>query len=83
MTSERLIEIFEIEDYPMWTGDNAYKGLHILAKYTDSLIQGAGHDIIYSEDIDKVLEKGLTEEDALALRFLNWSIQDGYFCCFV
>jgi len=83
MTKERLIEIFKKTE-SNWNGDNAYKGLQILAKYTDKLIQGAEHDIIYSEDIDVLIENGLTENDAINLRKLNWMIEDGcYLACFV
>ncbi len=82
MTRERLEEIFEEVD-SKWEGDNAFQGLQILSKYTDRLIEGANHDIIYSCDVDSVIDK-LTEEDAYALRKLNWHIEDNdYFACFV
>jgi cell division GTPase FtsZ len=84
MTREELEEIFEDED-TSWEGDNAFQGLQILSKYTDELIVGANHDIIYSADVDKVLEAGLTKEDAMKLRKLNWMIEENgdYFACFV
>ncbi len=82
MTRERLEEIFEEVD-SKWEGDNAFQGLQILSKYTDRLIEGANHDIIYSCDVDSVIDK-LTEEDAYALRKLNWHIEyNDYFACFV
>ena len=84
MTKERLLEIFEGKN-SKWEGDNAYQGLQILGKYTDNPIQGAGHDIIYSENIDKILEAGLTEDEAEKLALLNWMISEDedYFSCFV
>lgn len=84
MERERLEEIFD-ETESNWEGDNAYQGLQILAKYTTNLIHGAEHDKIYGEDIDLLLEAGLTEEDAIALAKLNWMIDSECDClaCFV
>ena len=83
MTIEELEKIFE-EDSDDWEGDNAYKGLQILSKYTSDLISGADHDVIYSCGIDVLIEKGITKEDAEALRKLNWMVRDGeYMACFV
>lgn len=82
MTEERFIELME-GDSGDWEGDNAYQGLTILKKYTDNLIQGAGHDIIWSEDIDVLIERGITEEDVKELRRLNWRVEDTYLACFV
>jgi hypothetical protein len=83
MEREELIKIFEA-DSGKWEGDNAFQGLQILSKYTSNLIQGAGHDVIWSEDIDVLLEKGLTREDAEKLREINWMIEDNtYMACFV
>lgn len=83
MNRERFIEIMDQNSGP-WEGDNAMQGLLILQKYTDNLIQGAGHDVIWSEDIDKLIDKGITEEDVQELRRLNWMIEEGsYLACFV
>ena len=82
MTREKLEKIFE-EIEPDWEGDNAFQGLQILSKYTKNLIHDAEHDIIYSEDVDEIVDK-MSEEDAVNLRKLNWMIYDGeYFACFV
>lgn len=83
MTEERFIEIME-GDSGDWEGDNAYQGLQILSKYTSNLIQGARHDAIYSENIDTLIEAGITEEDVIKLRDLNWMVEDEmYLACFV
>ena len=83
MTEERFIELMG-EDGGKWEGDNAYEGLTIIKKYTDNLIQGAGHDVIWSEDISTLIEKGITEEDVKELRRLNWMVEDStYLACFV
>jgi hypothetical protein len=84
MTPEKFIELMEIDNVGKWEGDNAYKGLQIIAKYTDNIVQGAGHDIIYSENIDTLIENGITEEDVIALRELNWMIYEcDYLACYV
>jgi len=83
LTIERIEEIFEVT-ISKWDGDNAWQGLQILSKYTDNLIQGANHDVIYSMDVDEAIEKGITEEDVTQLASLNWMIDEGsYFACFV
>ena len=83
ITREEFELIFkEIESN--WEGDNAFQGLQILSKYTDNLIQGADHDIIYSLDIDELIELGVTKEDVTKLVKLNWHISNGeYLSCFV
>jgi hypothetical protein len=86
MTSEQFQEIFD-STQSEWEGDNAFQGLLIIAKYIDpaktDIIIGAEHDEIFSVDIDKLIDAGITEEDVLALAKLNWGHQDGYLMCFV
>lgn len=83
MEIERLEQILE-ETKSNWKGDNAFKGLQILAKYTDEPIGAAEHDIIYSANVDEVLDC-ITEEDAIQLAKLNWMIdsEGECFACFV
>ena len=84
LTKGEIISIFEGEDGGRWEGDNAYQGLQILAKYTDNLIAGANHDVIYSEDVDKLIAAGITKEDVKELHRLNWMVEDeDYLACFV
>ena len=65
-------------------GDNAFMGLEILSKYTKNLIKGAGHDIIYSIDIEEVIELNITDEDLIQLAKLNWMIhEENELACFV
>lgn len=83
ITKDEIIEILE-GDGGDWEGDNAFEGLKILSKYTDNLIQGADHDVIYSESIDVLIEAGITREDCFELKRLNWMIEDDdYLACFV
>ena len=86
MNRERFEEIMSNED-ATWEGDNAYKGLQIIAKYLSperhDLIGAAEHDIIYSVDVEEILEAGITEEDAYTLRKLNWMIDCDSLACFV
>ncbi len=82
ITREEFEESFEDKD-AKWEGDNAFQGLQILSKYTDKLIQGAGHDVIYSVDVDEIIELGITKDDVDKLATLNWMISDEYLACFV
>lgn len=87
MTEEKFEQIMD-GDSGSFTGDNAMQGLLILAKYmpieTETLIQGAGHNEIWGPDISELIEAGITEEDVIQLRELNWMINDGeYLACFV
>lgn len=86
ITTERFKEIFE-GDSKLDAGDNAFAGLQIIAKYINpkekELICGADHDVIYSVDVDDLIDAGITEEDAIALRTLNWMIRHDGLACFV
>ena len=83
MNVQTFKEIFNEVD-SKWEGDNAYQGLQILSKYTDNLIQGAGHDIIYGPGIEKMIEAGITEDDVRELARLNWMVEDDeYLACFI
>lgn len=68
-----------------WVGCNITQGLLIIQKYLpQSEIEGAGKNIIYSVDIKKLIDAGITKEDAIKLRKLNWMVEDGqYLACFV
>jgi hypothetical protein len=87
MTRERFEEIMDgdskLGDYD---DDNAFLGLQIIRKYIPKKgIEGAEHNIIYSIDVDRLLEAGIAEEDAIELRNLNWMIDEDGDClaCFV
>lgn len=90
MNEERFRELFDDEKSDIKTefpdGDNALMGLNLIAKYLPKAgIEAAGHDIIYSVDIDKIVEAGITEEDAITLVKWNWMIDSDCDClaCFV
>lgn len=77
MTEKRLAEIMESDVKSDWEGCNALTGLNIIAKYLPkSGIEGADHDIIFAATVNDILEAGLTEEDAIKLRTLNWMIDE-------
>lgn len=64
--------------------DNAFIGLELIRKYMPKAgVEGAGHDVIYSVDIEDLIDAGITEEDVRYLNKINWTIEDGYLCCFV
>jgi len=82
ITREEIEDIFN-DVKSQWDGDNAFKGLQILSKYTDKLIIGATHDKIWSADIDEIIELGITKDDIIELSKLNWMTEDENFACFV
>lgn len=86
ITREELETIFE-ETKSDWSGDNAFQGLTIISKYIKDkdILCAAEHDIIYSVDLDDIIEAGITQDDAVALSKLNWMIESEFDClaCFV
>jgi len=88
MNREEFEKVFDNED-TNWDGDNTFQGLVIIAKYIDikenDIIAGVEHDILYSVDIDDIIDNGITIEDAIKLRELNWMIEEDFDClaCFV
>lgn len=80
MERERLIEIIENTESEYTKGiDNAYEGLRILAQYSHYVLQGADHDIIYSIDVDDIIDT-ITEEDAIQLAKYGWFIDSDADC---
>ena len=80
MERERLEQIIENTESEYTKGiDNAYMGLAILAKYSYYVLQGADHDIIYSIDIDDIIDK-ITEDDAIQLAKYGWFIDSDCDC---
>jgi len=88
MNREEFEKVFDNED-TNWDGDNTFQGLVIIAKYIDikenDIIAGVEHDILYSVDVDDIVDNGITLEDAIKLRKLNWMIEEDFDClaCFV
>ena len=80
MTEERFIEIMESDTdikAPTWKGCNVVSGLKIITKYLpEKGIEGAEHDIVYSVNTSELIKAGITEEDAIKLRKLNWMIDE-------
>ncbi len=79
VTRERFEELFEITKSALsdYEGDNALLGLIIINKYLPKMgIEAAEHDIIYSGDVDELIKAGITEEDVITLRRLNWMIDE-------
>jgi len=83
LTEEKVLELFENDEGVTWEGDNCYQGLQIIAKCTDNVIQGAGHDTLYSENVDTLIEAGMKKEEFEQLRKLNWMIEYNSLACFV
>lgn len=78
ITEEEFVEILKadsVEDHD-FKGCDVFKGLTIVAKYIDpkkhSLFGSAEHDQIWSVSLRDLVDAGITKEDAVALRNLNW-----------
>ena len=90
MNEEQFLKIMSDDDLggeKMFVegGCNAVRGLLLIQKYLPkSGIEGASHDVIWACDVDKLIEAGITEEDAIELRKENWMVEeDLYLACFV
>jgi hypothetical protein len=87
MDSDRFIKIMQEGDSDLskYDDDNAMLGLLIIRKYLPKIgIEGADHDIIYSASVDKLVMAGITENDIIELRKLNWMVEkDEYLACYV
>ena len=85
-TTEQFEALME-GDSGKWQGDNALQGLLIMKDFLPedaTLIQGAGHDVIWGPNIEELINGGITEEAVRKLRELNWMIEDStYLACFV
>lgn len=74
ITEKEFYELMHGKSDPNLCEDNVFEGLKIIAKYTKSVISGADHDVIYSEDINVLIEAGITQEDIKKLCILGWMI---------
>ena len=79
ITKENFEEIFEITESNS-EGDKCFQGLLIISKYINpkknKIIFYGEKDMIYSVDVNLIIDAGITEEDAILLASLNWGICD-------
>ena len=70
-----------------WSGDNAFQGLQIVAKYIDpskkTILCSADYDMICSIAVEDAIEAGMTKKDYEALIQLNWILVHGCLVCYV
>lgn len=80
MTEEKFIEIMESGIKTLsytHKGCRVFLGLKIITKYLpEKGIEAAAHDMIYSVCICELVKAGITEEDTIELRKLNWMIDE-------
>jgi len=78
MNREQIEKLFEEAEY--YKGKNSILiGLNIISKYID-IDLCAEHDEIYSENIDKLIEKGMTDADWVELSKTDWRIDSENDC---
>jgi hypothetical protein len=88
MTVEEFEKIMDDESIKTIIVDieecSTFAGLKVITKYLPGAgISGADHDIVYSANVSDLIEAGITREDTIKLKELNWMIEDGYLACFV
>lgn len=79
MTRERFEELMEGEsDYGQFKDVcRITYGAGIIGRYLPRFgIEAAEHDIVYSVDVDKIVEAGISAEDTETLRILGWFIDE-------
>ena len=79
MNEKRFLEIMDEDLFDHRNNikeDQNLLGFQIMAKYTDKVIEGADHDIIYGPDIDVLIENGITEDEVRKLNELGFHIYD-------
>ena len=80
ITLEEFVEIMSNDDYTSnFDIDDVYEGLLIFRKYLPdckNLIVGTDHDIIYSVDIQDLIDANITRQDVHILRSMNWCKRD-------
>lgn len=81
MTEQELIEVMQSDKIECKLSEcddcNVVLGLKIIRKYLPTMgIEGAEHDCIYSARLDEFVESGVTKEDAVKLRELNWMLDE-------
>ena len=77
-TRDNFIELLETDNDYDYDGCPILQGLQIIANYMPGkrLIEGADHDIIYSVDIDTLIDAGITVSDVIMLGNYNWHVAD-------
>lgn len=77
---ERFKEIMEEDTVGSWDrkGCDIFNGLKIISRYIPDafLIVAAEHDIIYSVEVQELLDAGIKETDITQLSELNWHVSE-------
>lgn len=78
ITEEQFIEILQRDGNTVFEEkvDKTLEGLKIISKYTDDVIQGADHDVIYSEEIMVLIDAGITVAEVEQLNTFGWFASD-------
>ena len=73
---EKFKKLIDDAKYISTSSDKIFEGLKILSKYTSYLVQGAGHDLVYGPNIDKLINNNISEIDIVMLGHLGWFVED-------
>lgn len=81
ITREKLNNIFKENTTTFRNGHSLVDGLSIIKKYTNhSDPTSCGDGFLYSEDVDKIISNGLTEQEAVKLAKIGWDISEQSDC---
>lgn len=81
MEYDRFVEIFDDTETVRGQGDTTFLGLSIISKYSKEVIGAAEHDKIYSEEVEVLIEKGITEDEVRRIASLpGWHYDEEYQC---
>jgi len=81
MDIDKIEEIFDKAVTVRGQGDSNLIALIIIGKYSNNVIGAAEHDKIYSEDVEVLIEKGITEDEIRTIASLpGWHYDDEYQC---
>ena len=84
MTQQEFEKIFE-ETVRVNQTNGFFKGLQIIYKYIKDrkdIITGAEHDVVYSVDVDDLLNEDIRIEDTIELAKLGWLVDVEEGCLF-
>lgn len=85
MTKEKIKGVFENTETDDTIQCWVMSGLLILKKYSSGwdTVQAVRRDILISIPVEMAIENGITEEDVVLLRKMNWMIEEESFASYV
>lgn len=85
MNYDQVEKIFQDENIKQDMPSSVFLGLELLRKYIPNAdIASAAHDIVYSSiNVEQACNAGISKDDVIKLRKMNWMIDQNCFASFV